>query len=68
MLTKGPSHTVRYRADYLEHFPHTGLVAYLSSNVLIHYLPDKVKNRFLDAISPHLEQFEKLHDEGPDRR
>lgn len=68
VLTVGTSHAVRYRANYLEGFPHAALVAYLSSNMLLHYLPDKVRSRFLEAISPYLEQFEKLHDGNRDKR
>ncbi|MFA0831372.1 hypothetical protein ACPSL3_03190 [Vibrio owensii] len=68
ILTIGTSHAVRYRANYLEGFPHAGLVAYLSSNVLSHYLPDRVRSRFLDVLSPYLEQFDKLHDESRDKR
>ena len=68
VLTVGTSHAVRYRASYLQGFPHAGLVAYLSSNILLHYLPDKIRNRFLEQISPYLEQFEKQHDGDRDKR
>lgn len=68
VLTVGGSHAVRYRASYLQGFPHAGLVAYLSSNILLHYLPDKIRNRFLEQISPYLEQFEKQHDGDRDKR
>ncbi|GAL12512.1 hypothetical protein JCM19233_3504 [Vibrio astriarenae] len=68
VLTVGTFHAVRYRANYLEGFPHAALVAYLSSNMLLHYLPDKVRSRFLEVISPYLDQFEKLHDGNRDKR